>query len=943
MRIYPLATFTLLSLLLDGCSSSDNVATAANGGPDAAVDSGDPSGFAAAPLSCVFTCPTASSCAEVTAPYACPSLGAWPTIPHDTSCPAWDGTYPEATPTKCVASSPSGEATRHAGPVPGDARAYILPDGRRVRAAAAEWIFDEPDMPAGLSTGLLAIPGTTLLLVVDTGDGPHAIRVVDASKIGSGASPVLSHVSFAGSTTLNDGIVFIAPNLVLVATDDGHVQALKLDTTSGVLTQDDSRSIPLPPSVNDAGRPANYYVRALVVSPDGKRLMVAPVFDKSILVYDLSPAGYGKPLGAVAIGAGGTYSCGFDPNDASGHFFYCTLWGGASAVEIDTSNAAAPVLARTFAVGNNPQGLAFLDARWLAVSNDFGDSISLVDRASGTVTSLPIDASTTLRGIEPSSLAYDAAAKRLYSTLAGQNAIAAWSVDTSMTPPALMPLGRMPTSWWPSDLEVLPNGALAISSARGHSDGSLAKQFVANDGDAISNTRGGVQLLPAPSAADLTTGDAEVATNNDVAHLAGASQVTCPNAENDFPLPPTNTQGPSPQIKHIVFIVRENKTFDAVLGDVPGADGDPTIMMKSTSAGMDRVWTNFRTLVRTFATSDNYYTDAELSAQGHTWTTFGRSSDFTERTWQLDGYAHNDYTSRVQPQGFAKIGYPEEGSLFDWLGQNQIDYSILGEGLGEARRLQPEKHVALDVHYPGGFVQSQEPDVEKGCYIAGRARVVCDLGSFVYATLFNDHTRGAAPGTPSIDVQIAVNDEATGMVVDALSHSPLWASSLVIVTEDDPAGGGDHIEHHRTPILFASPWIKRGYVSKTHMDVSSLHKMFAHLLGLPYLNAVISSASLPLDLFSSTPDFTPYDYKPRVVPLSCGEDSTLAETILTQSWDFTRADEQPGLGAQVFRYMRGDQLQQLSAKTKTEVATRTRKRALGVTMSDLDGRDENER
>jgi hypothetical protein len=176
-------------------------------------------------------------------------------------------------------------------------------------------------------------------------------------------------------------------------------------------------------------------------------------------------------------------------------------------------------------------------------------------------------------------------------------------------------------------------------------------------------------------------------------------------------------------------------------------------------------------------------------------------------------------------------------------------------------------------------------------------------------TLPNDHTLGVSPMQASPETMVAVNDEATGMLVDAISHSPLWASSLILVTEDDPAGGGDHVDHHRTPVLVVSPWVKRGYVSKTHMDIASLHKLVAHVFGIPYPNAIVASAALPVDLFTGTPDFTPYTHAPRQWPLSCGKDSTLAEQRMTESWDWDEPDEQPGLGAQVWRWMRGEQLQ----------------------------------
>ena len=927
MRPLMLSRVFVLSACASGLGCSSDADNSARSHVPPVVDAGNlpaPSDFAAAPKSCVYEC--AAECAERATPYVCPSLGPWNAIPHDPVCPAWDGTYPPAVATKCTATAPTGEAALYAGADPSDPKATILPDGRRIRAAGAEWIFNEKELIPGGPSNAIPVPNTPYLLVVDTGYGAHSVRLVDRTKIASGRSPVVSYVAYPPPAALNSEIAFVAPDLVLLSTDDGAVRALKLDTAAGLLTKDDSRTITLPASVDDQRTPAPYYVAGLAVSPDAKRLVVTSVFDTRALVFDLSTGHYGTLLGSVDIGEGGTFACAFDPNDASGQFAYATKWGGHALVAIDVSHPMQPTIAQRFAIDKNPQGFAFLDARWVAVANDFGDTIALVDRVSGAVTSVPVDVATTLHGQEPSTVAYDSANKRLYATLAAENALGVWSVDLSTTPPTLVPAGKVPTSWWPTSVSVASNGELAITSMRGHSNGPLDTDYAAGDGDSMNGVRGGVQLVPMPSAVDLTDGEWRVRTNDAVGELEGAPNVTCPNHEADFPVPPTNTEGASKQISHVIFVLRENKSFDSLFGDLPGVFGDPALTMKESSADMDRIWQNLRALARDFALSDNYYTDAELSNQGHTWMTYGRTSDFTERTWHLNGYSRHTYSSPVQPQGTSDIGEPIEGSLFDWLQKNNIKYDVLGEAEGLPQPTSGPSPV--DPRYPGGFIQNiGYPDIEKSCYAAGRIRVLCDIGQFVYMTLPNDHTLSISPTVPSPEAMIAVNDEATGAVVDAISHSPLWPNSLVIMTEDDPADGGDHVEHHRTPIVFASPWIKRHYVSTTHIDVSSLHKLLAHIFGIPYENAVVAAASLPLDAFSSTPDYASYDYKPRAWPSSCGVTPTLAEQKLRDSWSFDEVDQQPGLDAQIRRYMRRKQLKTLPRAMAADIAERTRQKS----------------
>ncbi len=900
--------FILLAVpLATACSSSTGVRSEA-----IVVDAGDPGAFKEPPKSCALTCPV-SGCAENGSPYVCPALAAWDSLPHASTCASWDGGAPAVVPTKCTATAASGDAVKYAGPDPDDATRTILPDGRRVTPVGSVAYFREMDLEGGEPFSLLPVPSTNWILVVDAGYGVHAVMAVDRTKVGTGSDPVASYVKYPAPKTLNSAAVLVGTGTVLVASDDGVVEALAFDAATGALTEDDVKSIPLPESVDDTGAKASWYVSGLALSPDGTKLVVTSVFDKRLLVLDATQAGWGKQLGSVTLPNAPTEQAAFDPNDPTGHFVYVTEQGDRKLLEVDVSNAAAPAVARSWSTDKNPWGIAFLDARWVAVANDFGDTLTLVDRAANTATAVPVDSAVTLHGAEPTSLAFDGASHTLWATLAGMNAVAAWTVDASQTPPALAPAGRLPTPWWPTGVAVLADGSVAVTNMRGLSSGTDPAQYPVGSGNPTRGPMfGGLQIVPKPSASDLSAGAAAVTANDQVGGLSGAPTVACPHGENDFPLPPTNTQGPSKHLDHVFFIVRENKTFDGLLGDFKGANGAPSLTMKASSADMDKLWLDFRKAGRQFAISDDYYTSAEVSVQGHVWTVFGRSFDFDERAWFLTGYGGRQIYDNPasQPQGIIPTGRPAEGSVFDWMGANHVEYDIYSEGLGLISAPTVNGHNPVHFDVPGGPTQGQigYPDVERACYEAAHVRVFCDIGNFVYALLPNDHTTGVGPNTPSPEAMVAVNDDATGIFLDAVSHSPLWESSLVVITEDDPSDGGDHVENHRTPVLFVSPWVKHGYVSKQHIDVSSLHKIFAHVFGIPYPNEIVANAALPLDLFTSTPDYTPFVRTPREWPLSCGETPSLSlpEKALSASWgDVDDVDEQPGLGDQVWRAMRG--------------------------------------
>ncbi len=932
-RLGSLFVLLAMSALAVACGSSSDEGGGSGGAADGGVDA-DPGDFVYVNKSCAYKCPP-ESCSESTTPYDCQNLRDWQSgVPHADTCEQWDGTYPDVVAGKCTVSDASGDAKKPTGPDPDNAETSILPDGRRVTPAGKDWSFSEADLKGGITTGLMAIPGTSYVLTVDTGTNNHAVRLIDTTKVGS-SDPVTDYVGFSPPDVLNSGMAFVPPDLVYVATDTGVVQALTVDTAAGTLTRDDARSLTLPAAKDANGKDIAWYVSGVAASPDGSVLVVTPVRESTLLVYDVKSgsATFGQQLGEVAVGKD-TFGAWFDPADNT--HAYVSVWGGRKVQEVDVTDPAAPAVSRSFATGKDPEGVAFLDSRWMAVADDLGDTFTLVDRASGTTTTVPVSTTVALKGLEPSALAYDAASKRLYATLSGANALAAYDVDLSKSPPSITPAGQLPTAWWPSGVAVMPDGSLAVANMRARGTGPNTAPFAPGQGEISDLIHGGVQHVPTPSAADLTAGQSAVDKNNDVGALAGRPTVTCPAGASDFPVPDNVSDG-SPVIKHVFFILRENKDFDALFGDMPDVNGDPSLTLKASPDDMEKIWHNMRVLARTFSMSDNYYTSAVQSTQGHVWATYGRTNDFNERTWAV-----SDNRGGLPGGGVIDVGMPEEGSMFAWLQDEGVDFDIMGEGVG----LPPiqkdggaSTHNPIDISYPGGPVQNiGYNDIEKACHIAGRVRVECNVGQFSYMTITNDHTFGLGPDKVTPEVNCAVNDEATGMIVDAISHSPLWKESLIVITEDDPLDGSDHVDSHRTPLVMVSPWIKRGTVSHQHIDIGSLHKLFANILGKPYPNYQIALSALPLDMFTSTPDYTPYTYTPRTWPLECGGMTTRAEKLLSDSWDFSEPDQQPGLSAQVWRWMHGRQLTKLTPELEAEIANRMAARKAGVrTTRDNDG------
>jgi hypothetical protein len=833
------------------------------------------------PQSCAFEC---GGCAEPVTAFDCPTIKAWDKVPHDAACGAWDGTYPAPTAGQCTAAEPSGEAARKAGPFAGG---VVLPDGHRIQPAGRNVVFAEKDLVGGFPMSVMPLAGTHFALVSDGGIIDNALRLVDIDALAGTGAPVAAYVPFPRPTSLFYGMAFLPPGKVLASGGgDGKVYAFDVDTAKGTLARAASRDVDLGKGVDDSP----YFAGAIATTADGTRLLVGPSdHADSVLVISLADADYGKTIATLALpGTRAVFDIRLDPFDPTGTLFYATDQSQSRLLEID---GAKGTLKRSFPLDKNPSQILFLDATYLVVAETDSDVLAVVNRVTGMVEArVPVFEKDAPHGFSPSGMSYDPATKRLYAVLAGVNAVEAYDVGPG-APPTITPVGRIPTAWWPTGVMTHTDGSLVVITGKGVGTGTDGKQYTWGEGSITDHLHGSIQHIPAALLGDLAASTKVVEATRRLDELAGGPQITCPKGTFDFPIPPDNQSGPSAQIKHVILVVRENKTYDAVFGDRADlGDGDPKLIMASDVATQEAIWKNARGIARGFTNFDNFYTDAEQSIQGHTWTVYGRTTDFMERTW-LDIWGRS---TRSITTPTSVVDGPEEGGVFTWFADAGIPMDNMGEIIGGG---------TPDGDYPGLLYAQNRPDIDKSCYMGGRVRLRCDLKPFTYALQTNDHTYGGQGGAAAPEVMIAVNDEAIGILLDALSHSPTWKDSLLIVTEDDPQDGGDHVDLHRSLLFMASPWIKRGYVSHGHYDMASVYRLVAQIFGMPYHNEMMRHAAAPLDAFTSTPDYTPYTYAPRTITAPCNAVES-PYSRQAESWDFEDLDDQPGLSAQIMEMMK---------------------------------------
>jgi len=566
--------------------------------------------------------------------------------------------------------------------------------------------------------------------------------------------------------------------------------------------------------------------------------------------------------------------------------------------------------------GSHPSGLALSpDGSLLYVTASNLDLLGVIDTATDEIVK-EVDLNVLgdgLQGFYPNAVTVSADGTRVYVADAGINAVQVVDVDAAAR--TFTSRGFIPTGWYPSAVALSADGTtLYVANGKGLGVGGNGAALVdistmsLNDtpyyiGRIIKGTVSAVDLRTL----DLTAATATVRTNN------GFDPIRLETVDlRDTPLPIDFGAGPSAQIKYVVYILKENRTFDQVLGDLGRGNGDPRL----TLFGED-VTPNTHALARQFAFGDNFDDDAEVSYPGHEWITQGNNNDWVEKIWPFDynGMLNIPFNIETGQEGFCKNGY-----IFEALERQQVPFRVYGEPLAfnsrfesglagggvnsTLRRLSQAfggidvlvDHIGdllagdvaalraagvdvdilsneiwpnLKLDYPSNILPNRT-DVERAQLFKSEFDQFVahnNLPNFLFVWLPNDHTFGAAPNMPTVRSAVADNDHGLGMLVETLSKSPLWPQMAIFVSEDDAQDGQDHVAAHRTLSLVFSPYVKHGYVSSTHHSNMSMLKTMELLLGVQPMSQYDRYATDMRDYFTATPDLTPFTALPaRIRP-----------------------------------------------------------------------------
>jgi len=549
--------------------------------------------------------------------------------------------------------------------------------------------------------------------------------------------------------------------------------------------------------------------------------------------------------------------------------------------------------------GASPNSLAVTD-RYVFVSNGTNDNISVIDMKHDTIASqisLRLDESVKqFRGVIPFGLVVSPDQKRLFVAESGVNAIGVIDV------PTLKIIGHIPSGWFPSKLEITPDGkTLVVSNAKGFGSGpNGGKTFrEGKEGSYIGNLmKGSVSVMDIPDKKQLNKLTKQAIDNN--YRIEEYSKIQRHRANN--PIPVFGGEKESP-IKYLVFISKENRTYDEIFGQVKKGWGDPTIARyghdatftnKSKSAKIDHstVMPNHLKLVTEFAMADNFYVDSDVSADGHRWLVNTYPNEWVESTVPASYGGNRSYNEKSKAPGSLGMNgsagaiYPEDyneaGSMWDHLERNKVEFYNFGFGTmfepafyEDSFKYTGIKHyVNFPVPLPM-FSRTSKTYPTFNMAIPDQFRIHqfinefdekwikpgAEMPSIITVIIPNDHGAGERPeaGFPFRESYMADNDLAVGRIVEYLSHTPFWKNMAIVITEDDAQNGIDHVDAHRSVLMVISPYAKRNYVSSVHYSFGSIFKTFWNVLGLPYLNQYDAAANDFADFFTSKPDFTPYN------------------------------------------------------------------------------------
>lgn len=724
------------------------------------------------------------------------------------------------------------------------------------------------DLPLNIAVS----PSGKLMAVTNNGQSDQTITLIDAVK-----QTVLDTV-IIGKAWI--GITFSDDNKSLYVSGGNDNWILKYNVINNRLKPVDTIVIgkPWPEKISPSG---------IALDDKRKLLFVVTTENNSLYIIDVSLK---KVINQFPLGAEG-YTCLLSPDRK---ILYISCWGCDKVELFDTEKFQ---FIGSVPVGDNPNDMCInKDGIYLYVANSNDNSVSVIDlnkkRVIETLNAALYPNSPT--GSTTNSVTLSEDEKTLYIANADNNCLAVFDVSN---PGTSISKGFIPAGWYPTCVRVV-NKNIFISNGKGFS--SFANPRGPNPAKKEEKVEyqksGNAKIVKVQYIGGLFIGTMSIISEPGEKQLSIYSQVVYHNTpykkeledvtEGNPGNPIPNIVGESSPIKYVFYIIKENRTYDQVLGDMPGGNGDTSLVLFG-----EKITPNQHKLADEFVLLDNFYVDGEVSADGHNWSTGAYATDFLEKTWPTSyGGRGGEYNA----EGTRDVANNKNGFIWDYCKKYGVTYRTYGEFADDYKPNIPVLKDHLCPYFTSWDLSVK--DVTR--YNQWKQEfdslvAVNNLPQLNTIRFITDHTEGLKKGKPTPFAHVADNDLAVGLFVEHLSHSRVWKESVVFIVEDDAQNGPDHIDAHRTTAYVAGGYIKRNFADHTMYSTSSMLRTIELILGLPPMSQYDAAATPMWRCFNDKVNNAAFTSVPEKVDMNERNMAINKWQQKSEEFNFTKEDRAP--------------------------------------------------